>query len=109
MAADELLQVGDACLLGIALVGVLEEERQTLQGSLLLEGQQGRTQWMLTAEFRLRAFSGEELADHLRLKGCGKGTSGTSWHGRNSLGASIHIVLVSPKGRITRRYKHAAA
>src|SRR5581483_10584386 len=69
------------------------------EGGLLPEGQQGRAELVLAAQLSVGAFAGEQVADHLGLERGGENPSCASWHAGDSLGASIHIVLVSPKGR----------
>jgi hypothetical protein len=55
--------------------------------------------WTKAVEVRPGARPAEQVADDLGLEGAAKDSSRASWHEQDSLGASIHIVQVSPKGR----------
>ena len=79
----------------------LEEEWQAFEGAVLPEGKQRRAELVFAAEFGVGVFAGEQVADDLGLERGRESTSLASWHDGVSFGASIHIVLVSPKGRTT--------
>jgi hypothetical protein len=99
MAAGELLQLGNPGLFGVPLLLALEQQRQALEGGVLSEHYQGGTELVFAAQFGRGSLPAQQFADHLGFEGGRENASRAPWQGQDSLGASIHVVLVSPKGR----------